>query len=228
MDRTDLGGATAQRVGGIGVGTVKAVCRDTCNNGWMKRLEDRTKPILQRIILKDDPVDLSQDDQETLATWAFKTATMLTIKYSKLPSETLRRPLFDHQRPPPTAIVWMARVNPETVRIGSGPLLSTTHNDPPVHSQGFIARLVIGNVGFVVLGNPAPRRGTWFVAKVIRERFIPIWPVEGPFRWPIGQTVTATDLDALALLVRRVLTSDHPLAPSPDHHVFTFDEEERT
>jgi hypothetical protein len=227
-DRTDLGGAGAQSVAGIGVGKVKAVCKNTCNNGWMKRLEDQAKPILQDLLLKEDPKTLDLESQEILATWATKTATMLAIKYSKLPSRELLTPLSEQGRPAPTAIVWMARVQPATVRVGSGPLLSRTFGDPPHTAQGFIARLTLGNVGFAVFGNPAPRGGTWMMAQSIQDRFKPIWPPQGPLQWPIGSSVTANDLDAFALLVRSVVTSNRPLPSAPAHHVFPFDRDERT
>jgi hypothetical protein len=227
-DRTDLGGAGAQSVAGIGVGKVRAVCEDACNNGWMKRLEDQAKPILQDLLLKEDPRTLDLESQEILATWATKTATMLTIKYSKLPSRELLVPLSEHGRPAPTAVVWMARVDPATVRVGSGPLLTQSFDDPPRRAQGFIARLTLGNVGFVVFGNPAPRGGTWMMAQSIQDRFKPIWPAQGPLQWPIGSSVTANDLDAFAFLVRRVITSDQPLPTAPSRHVFPFDQEELT
>jgi hypothetical protein len=157
-DRTDLGSAVAQSVTGIGVGKLKAVCEHTCNNGWMKRLEDRTKPIL-RPMMKGAPASLNVDSQETLALWAAKTAMMLAIKYSKLPSMALRRPLYEQGEPPPTSIIWLSHIQPEALRVGTVPLLSQNHGDPSVRNQGFVARLVLANVGFVIFGNPAPRRG---------------------------------------------------------------------
>ena len=225
-DRTDLGGASAQSVEGIGVGKVKAVCGDNCNNGWMKRLEDQTKPILQELILKCDSVTLDQDAQETLAVWALKTATMLMVLYSKVPSATLLTPLRD-LKPPEAAIVWMARVEPEIVRVGGGPLLATAKDDPSIRSEGYIARLTFGNVGFVVFGNPAPRGGTWMMSQDVRDRFNPIWPAREPvLEWPITATVTANHLDRFAEAIRGIVTRGQPLPAAPDHHVFTFDEDE--
>jgi hypothetical protein len=189
----------------------------------------RTRPSRSLdLLLKEDPRTLDLESQEILATWATKTATMLTIKYSKLPSRELLVPLSEHGRPAPTAVVWMARVDPATVRVGSGPLLTQSFDDPPRRAQGFIARLTLGNVGFVVFGNPAPRGGTWMMAQSIQDRFKPIWPAQGPLQWPIGSSVTANDLDAFAFLVRRVITSDQPLPTAPSRHVFPFDQEELT
>lgn len=227
-DRTDLGSAKAQAIAGIGVGKVKAVCKDTCNNGWMKRLEDRAKPILQPM-MKDTPLQLDRDAQATLATWAYKTAIMLTVKYSKVPSTRLRTDLYEHGRPPPTSVVWLSHVDPEKIRLGTGPLLSVLKSDLSVREEGFIARLNFANVGFVVFGNPAPPDGMMlFIANVLRDSFRPIWPIEDEqLAWPLGQSVTANEIDAFAQRLRHAITAGQPLPSAPAHHVFTFDEGER-
>lgn len=132
-DRTDLGGAAAQKVAGIGVGKVRAVCRDACNNGWMKRLEDRAKPVLHPMI-KDSDLSLDATAQETVGAWAFKTALMLTVMYTKLPSPRLRQSISRDGGPSPTSVVWLSRVKPDNLRVEASPVIPpglARRNDPP-------------------------------------------------------------------------------------------------
>jgi hypothetical protein len=49
----------------------RAFCRG-CNNGWMARLEQTTRPVLEPLIL-GKVVSLSVEDQTLLAFWASKT-----------------------------------------------------------------------------------------------------------------------------------------------------------
>jgi len=53
---------------------LKSICND-CNNGWMSRLEVRTKPILTGILEGSSTVEaLTTEQRNTLARWAGKTA----------------------------------------------------------------------------------------------------------------------------------------------------------
>ena len=58
---------------------LRVVCR-YCNNGWMSRLENRTRPILMRLI-QGHPHRLSTFDQATLAAWAAKTIMVAEFGY---------------------------------------------------------------------------------------------------------------------------------------------------
>lgn len=54
----------------------KIVC-SKCNNGWMSKLEDDTKPLLEKMIFEANTLSLSSDDQTLLAYWAQKTTLMI-------------------------------------------------------------------------------------------------------------------------------------------------------
>ena len=58
---------------------LRVVCR-YCNNGWMSRLENRTRPILMRLI-QGHPHRLSTFDQATLAACAAKTIMVAEFGY---------------------------------------------------------------------------------------------------------------------------------------------------
>ena len=51
---------------------VRTVC-ENCNNGWLSALEERTKPLLRRMVC-GKPHRLNDLDQRMLATWVAKTA----------------------------------------------------------------------------------------------------------------------------------------------------------
>jgi hypothetical protein len=89
---------------------VKRVCGD-CNNGWMSRLENDAKPILESIL--DDKLDvLNVPAQCTLALWAVKTAMVLeTIDANQtwFYSENERRLMRVLQVIPQRTSVWIAK-----------------------------------------------------------------------------------------------------------------------
>jgi hypothetical protein len=63
--------------------TVRAVCK-RCNNGWMSAMEHDIQPLLRRLLTGGAFV-LQRNNQEQLATWAFKTAVVMD-QVSKTPS----------------------------------------------------------------------------------------------------------------------------------------------
>ena len=56
-----------ERPGHLSTHKVRVVCK-SCNNGWMSRLESKTKPVLVPM-LKNQETQLTQSYQETLALW---------------------------------------------------------------------------------------------------------------------------------------------------------------
>ena len=54
---------------------VRRVC-ETCNNGWMSRLQNRTKPIIERL-WNEPNVTLQLEDCHTLPLWAVMTAMVM-------------------------------------------------------------------------------------------------------------------------------------------------------
>src|SRR5438477_2513080 len=68
---------------GLGLLT-RAVCR-TCNNGWMSGLESLVQPILQPM-MRGKPRTLSAEDQLILARWLMKTAMMMEVVPTAIPT----------------------------------------------------------------------------------------------------------------------------------------------
>ncbi len=55
----------------------KKFCK-SCNEGWMKRLEDRVNPLLTQTLESRTSHQLSDDEAQALAVWCIKTAYTLS------------------------------------------------------------------------------------------------------------------------------------------------------
>jgi hypothetical protein len=71
--------AVKEHQGHSGSKKVKYVCQG-CNNGWMSRLENRTRPILMKLI-QGIPHRISTFDQQILASWVAKTIIVAEFVY---------------------------------------------------------------------------------------------------------------------------------------------------
>jgi hypothetical protein len=163
--------------------TVKAVCAP-CNNGWLARLEDRVTPLLVRILVDVEEIELRPRDQRTLPAWAFGRAVLSQYLHGSdnRVAEQDRRWLLDHMEPPPDVIVWCAfgilTRRDEMTRffqvIGSGP-----NERPDALQPRYIITLRVGYLLLRVAGGLSLR--DWPEATIGVER---IWPPSGRFPWP--------------------------------------------
>ena len=60
---------------------VKCVCGSICNNGWMRRLEDRAEPILLPLFFGEE-IRLTPEDQTTVAAWCVMKAIVAEYEES--------------------------------------------------------------------------------------------------------------------------------------------------
>lgn len=92
--------------GQVGSKKVKVVCK-SCNNGWMSRLEETAKPLVEEL-LHGHHQTLREIDQRLLATWITKTA--MTAEFIR-PTEVAipkndRQWLQQHLEPPAHWSIW--------------------------------------------------------------------------------------------------------------------------
>ena len=94
-------------------------CKLPCNNGWMSAMEGRTKPILTKLMLaKKLPIDLTADEQDQLAIWAYKTALVMDFNLEGLSDEK-----FISIRPSAYKRFYRSRVPPDRgVRVWTLPV----------------------------------------------------------------------------------------------------------
>jgi hypothetical protein len=91
--------------------TVKCVC-ESCNSGWMSRLESKAKPIIGPL-MHDLSYALDSSQQETVSVWAIKTAMVLEATnrrtrltcYTQHECEQLRL----HSSIPTRSLGWLGR-----------------------------------------------------------------------------------------------------------------------
>jgi hypothetical protein len=99
----------------------RCVC-ERCNHGWMRDLENSTKPILAPLIC-DVPSSVGYVQRLAIATWTLKTAMAFEcITGAANPNHTSddgfyshaqRKHMLDWRTPPPDTSVWIGRYEPE-------------------------------------------------------------------------------------------------------------------
>jgi hypothetical protein len=92
---------------------VREVCAG-CNNGWMSRLEEGVRPLLERLWQPSYPFGVTAftpDEAAVIATWAAKTAWVRerVSDSESTPTPGMRAELMDRQMPPGFTSVWIAR-----------------------------------------------------------------------------------------------------------------------
>jgi hypothetical protein len=99
--------STIQR-GHSGAKKVPYICAG-CNNGWMSRMETRTRPILMPLI-QGTMHRISTFDQKYLATWAAKTAMVAeyTMPDKIAIPDSERLWMLANLAPPPNWTIWIA------------------------------------------------------------------------------------------------------------------------
>jgi hypothetical protein len=86
---------------------IRVVCQ-SCNNGWMSRLENATKPILLKLV-QGEPTVLDREQQTLLAQWI---ALKVKITEWNRPLEAFipkedRRAFMDNRIIPPYLEMWV-------------------------------------------------------------------------------------------------------------------------
>jgi hypothetical protein len=137
------------------------VC-ETCNNTWLSRLEEDTKSVLSPMMLNPEKVTLDIRAQRVLATWAFKTVSLLEYAvrqrldrwrtasgYPASPPELAW--LSSHQEPAPRSRVWLGAFNAEHSKIFTftpDPMLATVPGQWQVPAH--VTTLTVGYVAFQI------------------------------------------------------------------------------
>jgi hypothetical protein len=185
---------------------IQAPCKEVCNGGWMKQLEDGVRPFFGAMIANGELTFLSRDRAAMLCMWTVKTVMN-----------------YEFAEPPPRPD-YFSGVDRQAMRLGHLPLrplwIWIGHYDGPrpisvfplpldmtlVGGARFSARcvtLIVGRVVLQVLALPAgyggntlpiqPRPGPW-------HKLIPLLPyrAQQPKAWPPVHEFDEDDLELLA------------------------------
>jgi hypothetical protein len=167
---------------------IKWLCQP-CNNGWMSRLEARTKPIVTAI-LDETLSTIDTAAQTTLGVWAVKTAMVLQALdpdlewfYTEAEREQMR---LSHSVPPHTS-VWIAKC------VDHKDIYSAAKNHSTDDGvRAFSVTMAFGLLAFQVVTVkppqtvPAHANVTYEVSDGPWDQvLVPVWPVSQEARnWP--------------------------------------------
>jgi hypothetical protein len=130
---------------------IPCVC-ETCNNGWMSRLERKCKPVVGAL-LEDVALDLDLEHQKFLAEWALKMAMVNDAyeKHDRFFTEAERHAFKNDNRAIPNGTgVWATRFDGRTLSsIGSIFTLGLPNNSQLV--EGHVYTVTVGHLSLQVL-----------------------------------------------------------------------------
>ena len=173
---------------------IKRVC-SSCNNGWMSRLEERAKPVIERL-LDHEASALDHENSRTLALWAIKTAMVLQTlgqPESWIYSDLELTLMWHSQRMPDLAFVWIARcVNHSEAYAQHKSLWTGLDRQADPRDRAGVTTMAFGNLAVQVLKvapvRPVPptveitfhqRPGPW------GQLALRVWPLRTDVvRWP--------------------------------------------
>ncbi len=164
---------------------VKGPC-ESCNNGWMNELDDAARPLVDPMILAQH-VQLSPANQALLATWTAKIAMMLDLARAEpavLPEQ--RHWLYEKREPPPNALIWLAAVADDDVRINYPRYTIGQRNEGSVGVNDVKHYLVAFRVRHFAAKVVIPRLPLDFSFVGNQARFVvSIWPTNpSSVSWP--------------------------------------------
>jgi hypothetical protein len=184
---------------------VKARCVcEPCNGGWMRGLENESKPILEPMF-HDSPCVLDYSKQSTVSQWTIKTAmTFECIKpKAAFYSRADRQHPFIWKVPPPDTLIWIGRYddsyspaiekhtlsNPKRYFLGDGNC--TTFAIGHLAIQSITARR--STIGEAISRNVETEEGPF------DRKLIKVWPLVTDFvLWPPPESIRGEDTEKLA------------------------------
>lgn len=181
-----------------------------CNTGWLRKAEDRARPILRPMLFGNHQLQLNAIQQARLARWAVKTSFLIALKKSKgklngwIPARSISW-LYENQdsdQSPPGAYVWLGCLNAQNKIVSYMQCGSLLDDDgAPI---GHIGLFSVGCVLFQVFcAEPdAPEyleeRDGHFVPSGMEAGLVSIQPPRPVVQWPPTNRFTGYSLRALA------------------------------
>jgi hypothetical protein len=190
--------------GSVLVTRPRQVCGQ-CNGGWMSRLEQEVRPVLDRIRTgANEATYLSAPDARVLAHWATKTAWMAELASSTRQGSTVRRSARRHLLqtacPPEHTTVFLAQHEGKT-NFGSliaqmQPQHQTQHWETADHRDVLVVTLTFLGLTFWVRTD-----SDWGVPpKTFDARaWHQLWPGPSGFDWPPSRPISDDEVVASAM-----------------------------
>jgi len=179
--------------------TVNCVC-NACNTGWMSRLEDKAKPLLQSMAVGNGR-DLYATGQRTVAAWTVLKAMMFNGKDRDDPIPAIHhRDLYasrDDPRPPRDTQVWVGAHSLKGVDVQKHFAL-TADRGGVAETNAYGTTFTVGHLVLQVFGHEVregtKRNLTGTLAKTLTQ----VWPVSADkVVWPPELVMSPTDLSTV-------------------------------
>jgi len=190
-------------------------CRE-CNNRWIARLDDATKPTLTSALRGEATTIARGSPQATVAAWCFKTVLLLEL-CAKGRAAFIKprdyRAFYELRHPPPVAFIWLAayRPGPDEAEFQAGwvrPWDARFHLRDGSDREGYGITFNVGHLAVQVVGHDPPddlnlRQSGDMPAGDSRDYLLPLWPTTGDaIEWPPRFGFDAAGLEALSNLTR--------------------------
>lgn len=180
---------------------VKRVCQ-SCNGGWMSRLEQQAKSVLSEPI-RGKSRQLDPADQVIAATWATKMVLVLALHVpdAEMPIPTSDyRWFMDNREPMPS---WQVHVGayggksyPWLFRLAA--FRQSVDGEDAARPQTHLTTLSVGHLVMQVFGTTLKQavlaQPSGELSKIVRR----IWTPEDSFSWPPGPALDDPDLLAVS------------------------------
>lgn len=136
------------------------VC-ESCNTGWMSRLEDEAKRVLAPAISRERACEFGLHDQWVAARWAVKTCYVFQAQSPHVLVPSVHPILLkENAKPPQQVTVWIGSharavddpINSVYVQQPLTILPAGEHRDQPV-DFGYMCFLAVGGISFLVVGH---------------------------------------------------------------------------
>lgn len=188
-------------------------CR-ACNNGWMNRIDQDARRLLQGFVL-DARMSLDRRDQRLLSLWAVKTVLgLLSIEPAGycFAGRELYRELFDSGEPLRRSQIWVGANVTGDVAWGRGHAIRFGALGSDAVGFGFSLSFGYGVIHFV---EHARDDVALRLRDAPHQALRQVWPIEAPtIRWPPVTRVRPRDLSILAMEVaNHSALTPRPLAP---------------
>lgn len=186
---------------------LQVVCRE-CNNGWMGKLQERTKPLLLPLLTGEITV-LDANQQQILAAWVAMFVMVAEYfdpwKVVTLLSE--RKVLMNENRAPPNWNIWFGDLDqdskwPSLLTHFAVPISAPEHV-PEIMDNGFprpntqTMTFRVGRLYVHVRSSVTDIFENWRFARP--ELLAQIWPIRRNLvAWPPRRTLSDRDADAIA------------------------------
>lgn len=184
---------------------VRCVCAE-CNNGWMSRLENEVKPVIEAIL--DDRMNLiNSSSQAHIAVWAVKTAMVLEALYPDREwfyTSDQRRGLRILSAIPERTSIWIAKCVDQPNIYSAAKDMRTAPGKNEVHA--YVTTMAFGSLAIQVMTMRAHTnlsKGTKIIYDVNEgpreEVLMQVWPIMPNLQqWPPSQGLAGElGLDAL-------------------------------